>query len=186
MEKINGISFEDWAAACAHLAQGMPESEVIATLGIETPVWQDTNDQWTNKLGDLMAQDMNVATQYGEIFANPKVGKFAGSSAAQSGKEILEIVPDWETYQKIHIQVSEASNHGIDPVTVLEENGLDLGKWGAVGMEYMNKGVNSIDHNAPDANEKFQYYSSIMNKWQNHWKEHYKNHATDLSSDIDF
>lgn len=91
MEKINGISFEDWAAACAHLAQGMPESEVIATLGIETPVWQDTNDQWTNKLGDLMAQDMNVATQYGEIFANPKVGNLQEVVLLKAEKKSLKL-----------------------------------------------------------------------------------------------
>ena len=188
MGEINGITFENWAAACAHIAQGMSENDVINTLGIEMPVWQDTNAQWGNKLGDLMAEDMNVATQYGEIFANPKVGKFAagGDSNTKSGSEILTLVPDWESYQKIFYHLSVASEYGIDSHGILAEYGLDIGKWGAVGMEYMNKGMNSIDHNAPDANEKFQYFSGIINKWESHWKDFYKDNAVDLSEDIDF
>jgi len=187
MGEINGITFENWAAACAHLAQGTPENEVIQVLGLEMPVWQDTNEQWGKKLGDLMAEDMNVATVYGEIFANPKVGKFASNDAVvKSGNDVLEIVPDWDTYQKIFFHMSVASEHGLDGAVILEEYGLDLGKWGAVGMEYMNKGINSVDSNAPDANEKFQYFSGIVQKWENHWKDFYKDNAIDLSDDIDF
>ena len=111
MEEINGISFENWAAACSHLAQGMPENEVIKILDIEMPVWQDTNEQWGKKLGDLMAEDMNVAVVYGEIFANPKVGKFAsGNSGIKSGSEILALVPDWEAYQKVFFHLSISLN----------------------------------------------------------------------------
>lgn len=187
MEKINGISFEDWAAACAHLAQGMPEDKVIAILGIETPVWQDTNEQWGNKLGDLMVADISVATKYGNIFANPKIGKFGeGNTAVKGSDELLKLVPNWEAFQKIHTQISEAAQHGIDTFTVLEENGLDIGKWGSVSMKYMNQGLNSITDNDPDTKEKFDYYSGIIRKWQNHWKEHYKNHSVNLSDDIDF
>jgi len=188
MEEINGVTFEDWAAACAHLAQGTAEDEILKTLGLEMPVWQDTNNQWTNKLGDLMAADMNVATQYAEIFGNPKVGRFAtvGGDEIKDSDDILAIVPDWETYQKIFFHMSVGAEHGLDGAVILEEYGLDLGKWGAVGMQYMKKGINAIDHNAPDANEKFQYYSGIIEKWQNHWTEFYKDNAVDLSDDIDF
>ncbi len=72
MEAINGVTFEDWACACGNLAQGMSEDEICKTLGVEMPVWSKTNDEWMGKLGDLMAADMNVATQYGDLFANPK------------------------------------------------------------------------------------------------------------------
>lgn len=186
MEKINGVSFEDWAAACAHLAQGMPEAEVIKVLGLELPVWQDTSEQWTNKLGDLMAEDMTVATKYGEIFADPKVGKFAKGSKSSSADEVAETVHDWETYQKIFFHQSVAAEHGIDPVSVLEEYNLDLGKWGAVNMKYMNQGVNSIKHTDPDYKEKFDYFTGIMKKWENHWRDFYKNEAANLGDDIEF
>jgi hypothetical protein len=33
------------------------------------------------KLGDMMAQDMSIATKYGEYFTNPKQGKFARANS---------------------------------------------------------------------------------------------------------
>lgn len=72
MEAINGVTFEDWGAACGNLAAGMSEDEICTVLGIEMPVWQITNDAWSNKLGDLMAEDMSIATTYGVIFQTQK------------------------------------------------------------------------------------------------------------------
>ncbi len=84
MEKINGISFEDWAAASAHIAHGTPFEEVLKILGIEEPVWEDTNKKWGEKMADLGAKDMSIMVKYGEIFQNPKVGKFANTDSAPS------------------------------------------------------------------------------------------------------
>jgi len=42
MEAINGVTFEDWGAACGNIAQGMTAEEVCEILGLELPVWQKT------------------------------------------------------------------------------------------------------------------------------------------------
>ena len=192
MDTINGIDFENWAAACAHLAQGTSEDDVCKTLGIEMPVWQDTNEKWAAKLGDMMAQDMNVATQYGDIFANPKIGKFANSeSNIPTIDELLQQVPDTDAYKKIFWQQSIAAQHGIDPVSVLEDNGLNLQTWGQLNMHYIkhnNAYMNSelSDTNPDEYNRRYQETMAIDNKWQNHWNEHYKDNAVDLTGDIDF
>lgn len=131
METINGVTFEEYAAACGNLAQGMPEAQVIEILGLEKPVWDETLDRWNDRLGELMTEDMDYATRYGELFANPKAGRFAQvETTAMDAGELLQLVPDYETYQKIFWHQSVAASHGIDPVTVLEGYGIDLGKWG--------------------------------------------------------
>ncbi len=84
MEKINGISFEDWAAASAHIAHGTPFEEVLKILGIEESVWEDTNKKWSEKMADLGAKDMSIMVKYGEIFQNPNVGKFANANSTPS------------------------------------------------------------------------------------------------------
>jgi len=187
MEAINGITFIDWACACGNLAQGMPEEEILKILGVEAPVWQQTSESWIGKLGDIMANDMEMATKYGEIFANPKQGKFANVEQVGASDTNLEaIVPDYETYQKIFWHQSVAAEYGIDAVTVLESYGLDLGSWGKMNMKFMNAGLNSTKNTDPDYNDKFFHYSNIMQQWQDHWHEHYKENKVDLSDDIDF
>jgi hypothetical protein len=192
MDTINGIDFENWGAACAHIAQGMSETEVCEILGIELPVWQDTTEKWAAKLGDLMTEDMNIATQYGDIFANPKVGKFAGAdSNIPSIDDLLQKVPDYDAYQKIFYEQSIAAQHGIDAVTVLEKNGLNLQTWGQLNMHYMkwrNEYMDSSlqETNSEEYNKRYAEMNAIINKWENHWTEHYKENAVNLSDDIDF
>lgn len=187
MESINGVTFEDYAAACANLAHGMPEEKILDILGMEAPVWAETMDKWNARLSELFTEDMKYASLYGEIFANPKVGKFV--NVEEGGVDLsalLTIVPNYEGYQKIYWQQTVASQYGIDPVTVLEENGLDIAEWGTLNMHYMNFGLNSLDHTDPDYNGKFEYYRRLMDHWQAYWEQYYKENKTDLTSDINF
>ena len=188
MEAINGVTFEDWGAACGNIAAGMSADEVCRILGIELPVWQKTNEEWTNKLGDLMAQDMNLATTYGGYFTNPKVGKFAESSTDVTTLDaLLEKVPDYDTFQKIFFHQSIAAEHGVDTISVLQEYGFGLQEWSQISGHYSKKYHSDMaDHTSPEYEQRFRETSAIMEKWQKHWKEHYKNDAVDLGEDIDF
>ncbi len=186
MEAINGVTFEDWGAACGNIAQGMSEEEVCNVLGIELPVWQQTNEAWGGKLGDLMAQDMNLATTYSGYFTNPKVGKFAKTGNASPLEGLLAQVPDYDAYQKIFWHQSTASEQGIDANSVLQEYGFNLHDWSQVSMHYMNWFNTYVQHGNPDYEKNYRETSAIMEKWQNHWKDHYKNDAVDLGGDIDF
>lgn len=187
MEAINGVTFIDWACACAHTAQGMSEEDILKVLGIESPVWQQTNEAWGGKLGDIMANDINMATKYGEVFANPNQGKFANVEQKGADDSTLDaIAPDYDTYTKILMHQSIASKYGIDPATVLQSYGLDLGSWGKLNMKYMNDGINSVAFDDPDYNSKMKVFTDMEKKWKKHWKKHYKDEAVDLSDDIDF
>lgn len=188
MEAINGVTFEDWGAASGNIAAGMSAEEVCKILDLELPVWQKTNEEWANKLGDLMAADMSVATAYGGFFTNPKVGKFAGGSAAVSSLDSLLVkVPDYDTFQKIFFHQSIAAEHGIDTVSILQEYGFNLQEWSQISGHYSAQyHADMTDHTSPEYEQRFRETSAIMDKWQKHWTAHYKNDAVDLGEDIDF
>ncbi|WPU96356.1 DUF6620 family protein [Mucilaginibacter sabulilitoris] len=187
METINGVTFEEYAAACGNLSQGMPESTVIEILQLEKPVWDETIDKWNSRLGELMTEDMAYATKYGELFANPKAGRFSlAESPAADTAQLLQLVPDYETYQKIFWHQSVAAQYGVDPVTVLEGYGIDLGKWGALNMHYMNYQNNLLDYTAPDYAKKLAYFQQLQDGWRRHFEDEYKNNQSNLSADIDF
>ena len=186
MEAINGVTFEDWGAACGNIAQGMSEEEVCTVLGIESPVWQQTNEAWAGKLGDLMAADMNLATTYSNFFTNPKVGKFAASGTASSMDALLEQIPNYDAYQKVFWHQSIASEQGMDAGAILEEYGFNLHDWSQLSMHYMNWFNSYVNIDSPDYEKNYRETSAIMEKWQNHWKDHYKDNSVDLGGDIDF
>lgn len=188
MEAINGVTFEDWGAACGNLAAGMSEEEICKVLGLEMPVWQKTNDEWTNKLGDLMAADMNVATTYGGFFTNPKVGKFANlASNVPDLGELLEKVPDFDAYQKIAVQQSVAAQHGIDGGSILASHGYNIQTWSQISMHYMNWHNEYVKYTGTDRDTiRFLETTAIRTKWEDHWKEFYGKHSVDLGGDIDF
>jgi triacylglycerol lipase len=188
MAAINGISFENWAAACAHIAQGMGADEVCSILGVELPVWEEANKKWGDELGRLMSEDMAVATQYGQIFTNPKVGKFADVAATSAPEDALMKVPDYDTYNKIFWHQSIAHDHGIDPVTVLESDyGMSLTEWSQVAMHWSNyvqqKTANPTD---PEYEAWRLEDLRLRDKWQAHFNEVYKDQKPDLADDIDF
>lgn len=189
MEEINGVSFEDWGAACGNIAQGMGEDEICRILGIELPVWQQTNEAWGGKLGDLAAENMDVMTTYSGFFVNPKVGKFAGEASASSGSDLdtlLAKVPDYDAYQKIFWHQSVASEQGMDATAILQQYGFNLHDWSSVSMHYSTWFHDYVKHDSPDYEKNYREISAISDKWQNYWKENFKSDGVDLADDIDF
>lgn len=187
MEQINGVTFEEYASACGQLAQGMSEEQVMSVLGMEKPVWADTLARWGQRLGELMTKDMAYATKYGELFADPHHGRFATAQGSATGiSELLTLVPDHDTYERIFWHLAVASQHGVDTRSVLPEYGLDIGKWGTLNMHYMKQGLGGLDPDDPNYSERFQLLEARTQHWQRHWEEHFKDLKADLSSDITF
>ena len=91
--------------------------------------WADTLARWGQRLGELMTKDMAYATKYGELFADPHHGRFATAQGSATGiSELLTLVPDHDTYERIFWHLAVASQHGVDTRSVLPEYGLDIGK----------------------------------------------------------
>ena len=73
---VNGISFEEWAAGNARLANNQPMAEMLKMLGVDEKTWNATNDAFLAELkkGDPAGP---VYRRYAEIFADPAVGRFS-------------------------------------------------------------------------------------------------------------
>ncbi len=186
-----GVSFEDWASACGNLVQGMPESEIARILGITEEIWQEVNEQWTEALGELIAEDPNIATTYSEIFANPKVGKFLNQGTPSvTLQDVLAIAPDYTSYQGIFWHQAIGSQHGVDPQEVLKSYGLDIAGWGILNSHYIKDGLNALEsptlwdalnlskderfQRSEERRLKEQEIKRMMKCWENHWREYYE------------
>lgn len=132
MEKINGISFEDWAAGCGQLTHGMPEDKVIETLGVELPVWQDTMEKFTEKLSDP-----DLIMKYTEIFSNPNIGPFAGGGQATGEDDWRKVIPDHGAFIRLQREMNIAAQNGVDAAKFLEDKGLNIGQYSQASMAFM-------------------------------------------------
>ena len=186
METINGIGFEDWAAACGQISQGMSEERVCEILATEKPLWKEAMELWSDKLGDMMAEDMEIATQYGNIFANPNVGKFATTGEVEAIDDLLAIAPDLASYYKIFWHQSVAAKYGIDSLTVLEEYGLTIGQFGQLNMHYIARQNEYLHEDNPDQPENQAAFQQLLAKWEQHFEAYYADEKVDLASDIEF
>lgn len=178
--EINGIEFEDWAAACANIANGMSVEEVCEILGIETPVWEDTNAKWGGQMANLSMDDM---TKYAQIFANPKVGKFATAGNITSAEDVLAKVPTLDAYMKIQKHIQYAYEVGID-VDLEKEYNITMQEYGQVNIHF-SKWVQEnlhVDENA----EAMAEFNAADEKWDTYWSDFYKDKRADLGEDIDF
>jgi len=183
MKTINGVSFRDYACANANIVAGMPVEKVCEILGIEIPVWEDTVQKWNDKMAELSPEDMAF---YGEVFTNPKQGKFADVEVATDSNSALDKVPDIETYAKISAHMSIADDHGVDGVSILEnEYGLNLIEWTKAGKHY-----GDLIRSSNDSLENFEKYlkpfGEADKKWRAYFSDKYKDSQVDLSNDIDF
>lgn len=198
--EINGVSFRDYACASANIVAGMPIEKVCEVLGIEIPVWEDTKNQWNGKMGEMTMDDMKF---YGEVFTNPKQGKFAEVEGAAAGpEEVVAKFPEWSDFLKMQQHMAIADDFGID-VDLDKEYGLSLTEYSQLGMhwsaffkekvidvktqtsqEYLDDA--DLTEAQKEASRLFELHDELMNKWGNHFKELYKDKGTGLSDDIDF
>lgn len=202
MEAINGVAFEDWAAACANVANGMDSSRVCEILGLEAPVWEETNDKWMMELGRIMTEDIEAATFYGSVFSNPKIGKFADVADAAGGQdEALAKVSDYETYKKIFWHIAIAEQNGIDSQNFIQgEYGISILEWTQASEYWMGtyRDKLSIEHqtteeyvnDAPLNEEQKQaaLWGQLDDELDAKYKPHFEDiYATaDVADDIDF
>lgn len=178
--KINGVTFEDWAAACANIANGMTDAEVCTILGLEAPVWDATHAQWSEQLANL---PMEAMTLYSQIFANPKVGKFANAGNTSSTEDLLVKISGLDGYLKLQNQIHQAAKVGID-VDLEQEYGISTQEYGQLNVYF----TSWVQENLQGANntQAMAEYNAANQKWDSYWQEFYQDKSSDLGADIDF
>lgn len=175
MERINGVSFEEYVALSSHIAQGVSEDTVMQILGLDKVALDDTLTQWNDKLATLMEEDMQCAVKFGEIFANPKVGRFAENTGGTiTEEEILRLVPSFQHYLDIFFHAATATRYGINPTQVYEIYSLNVGQWAVVAQYYDKDGLHNLDKEDPEYVEKFNEIKYLMDEFQEKWEVCYE------------
>ena len=142
-ETHHGVDFIDWAAANANLAFGKTVAEVVKTLGVEEPLWEAASEKWNERLVELMTENPEVASIYGEIFQNPAVGAFAKTqdSPGDSANTRLADI-DLDKFAEIQAHVEVASEQGVDMQAVMRDAyGITVGEFAQLQMKFMQPPV---------------------------------------------
>jgi len=146
---VNGITFEEWAAANARLANKQPLSGVLETLQVDQAGRDQANQAFMKALKDGDPRSYTFQ-RYGEVFADPAVGRFAGKDdqPRMQGK-----LATFEDYARMQADLSAGTEAGKDPQEILQAHGLTVyeytqesGRWvramaqaaGSDDMERMN------------------------------------------------
>lgn len=196
MEEINGVSFRDYACASANLAAGMTAEKVCEVLGLEIPVWEATIHGWNNKMAELSHEDMAF---FGEVFTNPKQGRFANVEGSASGpEEVLAKYPEWSDCIKMGKYMEHASNVGVDidfdkefEISLTQYSQLAM-HWSAYFKEKVMDIESSYDYDTGMSDEQKEgervrdLHTELTDKWEAHYSEIYKDQSAGISDDIDF
>ncbi|MBV7483430.1 hypothetical protein [Bordetella sp. BOR01] len=119
---VNGITFEEWTAGNARLANKQPLDGVLDTLQVNEAKWNEANAAFMKALqeGDPRSYTFR---RYGEVFANPAVGRFAGKN---DSPQVRGKLATFEDYARVQAHLTVATEAGKDPQEVLEEHDLNV------------------------------------------------------------
>jgi hypothetical protein len=119
---VNGISFDEWAAGNARLANQQPMADILKVLNVNEARWNQANQAFLDALkhGDPASYTF---TRYGEVFANPAVGRFKGRN---DQPEIEAKLATFDDYASVQADLSVSSEFGKDPQAVLKAHNLTV------------------------------------------------------------
>lgn len=129
MKTIKGVSFDEYAAISANIAQGMSVEEILRILELDQSTFDEMMKEWEAEFANLMAEDINLAARFGEIFSNPQVGRFSGKSKQISLADLQAKVPDSATYLDIFFEHEAASKAGVPSEEVLNKYEINLAEF---------------------------------------------------------
>lgn len=155
---MHGIDFTDYAATNAFLAQGKDIKELLPTLGVELPQWEEAAAHWESEMAN--DTEYKLAVQLGEIFQNPAQGKYAGS-ATQTSDDAVEKIPTVEAFIDVEQMMSTAASFGVDPQAAMLERGITIMDFSQASMRFMEK-INA--ELAADDTGAFNHYISDLRK----------------------
>lgn len=173
-DMINGVSFEEYVCASAHLTSGMQEDQVCNVLEMEKPELDKTLKKWNEKLSHFLSADPMNSQLFAEIFAKPYFGRFSKIKSEDSLLEqALKLVPVVEDYERIRTHITVANKYGFDSADILKLYKLNVGLWGVVNVHYGAKYIDSIG-------------DDYLAELERHFEERYKHNKIDLGKKIIF
>jgi hypothetical protein len=169
---VNGVTFEEWAAGSARLANNQPLADVLKVLNVDQATWNKTNELFIEALrkGDPASY---MYRRYAEVFSNPSVGRFKGRS---DQPELEGKLATFEDYARVQADLTVGSEFGKDPQEILKAHNLtvyefsqEAGNWVKVMAQVAGSGDN----------ERLARMDRIREKFEAEYRARYKGGASD-------
>lgn len=119
---VNGITFEEWAAGNARLANNQTLPDMLKVLGTDEKTWNATNEAFLQELREGEPASY-MYRRYAEVFADPAVGRF---KAAKDTPAIKGKLASFDDYARVQAHLSVGSRAGVDPEKILKEHDLTV------------------------------------------------------------
>lgn len=161
---VNGVTFEEWAAANARLANQQPLPDILKVLNVDEATWTKTNAAFLKALqtGDPASYTFQ---RYGEVFANPAVGRFKGRN---DQPQIKGKLATFEEYARVQADLTAGSEAGIDPQVILKAHDLTV-------YEFSQEAGRWVQAMAAAAgSDKMENMDRIMHDFEAEYRARYK------------
>lgn len=162
---VNGITFDEWTAGNARLANQQPLADILKVLNVDEARWNQTNEAFINELkqGDPASY---MYTHYSEVFANPSVGRFKGRN---DQPEIEAKLATFDDYARVQADLTVSSEFGKDPQEILKAHNLTV-------YEFSQEAGNWVRVMAKAAAAgQTEEMDETMRKYEAEYREKYKN-----------
>ncbi|GAA0786242.1 hypothetical protein E1180_03265 [Roseibium denhamense] len=118
----------------ARVASGQPLDDSLAILGINETKWADVTQAYTQAMQDG-GPTGPLISRYGEVFANPAVGRFAG---APQQPEFTPSFSSFEDFARFQARIAVASDLGEAPHRIIKDEGMSIYDYSQESLMWLN------------------------------------------------
>lgn len=140
LNPIHGVSLYDYAAISAKQAAGVDIKEILKTLGIEQPVFEEASALWIARMQE--DSSFEVATHFGQYFAeadqHPKLNNLKIEISEEGLANLEKMKTDRYFYEELNGARQAAYDYGYDGAQWIQDNfGISLGDFQSAAMLWM-------------------------------------------------
>ena len=140
LEPIHGVSLYDYAVISAKMAAGLPEADILKTLGIEKSVFEEASAVWITRMQeDSTFEVVQLFGQYfGDADSHPKLGSLKAEMSEDATANLERLKTDRQYYEELSGARLAAYDHGLDGAQWVQDTfGINLGDFQSVAMQWM-------------------------------------------------
>jgi hypothetical protein len=164
---VNGITFEEWAAANARLSNQQPLADVLKVLNVDEAKWNQSNQAFLDalKAGDPAS---HMFARYAEVFADPAVGRF---SARSDTPQIVGKLATFADYADVQADLAVSSEFGKDPQAVLKAHNLTVYEFSQEAKPWVQRMARAA------GTDEMEQMNQIREEFEAEYRERYKREA---------
>jgi hypothetical protein len=161
---VNGISFEEWAAANARLANQQPLADILKVLDVDEAKWNQSNQAFLDalKAGDPTS---HMFARYAEVFADPAAGRFKGRS---DQPKLTGKLATFEDYARVQADLTVSHEFGKDPEAVLKQHNLTVYEFSQEAKPWVQAMARAA------GTDKILRMNAIREQFEAEYRAHYK------------